>query len=67
LQLFKAGKVKSLMTLEDLCREIVVSLIPFIVITLIVAFIFAVIYPSEKQKGNLRLGEIIKNLLKKLV
>jgi len=55
------------MTTEDLWREVVTSLITVIVITAIVAFIFAVIYPIEKRKGNLLLGEIIKNILKKLV
>jgi heme/copper-type cytochrome/quinol oxidase subunit 2 len=55
------------MTIQDLWREIVVSLLTVAVITAIVAFIFVVIYPFEKRKGNLRLGEIIKNLLKKLV
>ena len=59
--------MKSRVTREDLRKEFVVSLITFIVVTIIVAFIFAVIYPSEKRKGNLRLGEIIKNALKKLI
>ena len=67
LQLFKAQKVKLLMTHEDLWREFVVSLITVIVVTTIVVFIFAAIYPSEKRKGNLRIREIIKNILKKLV
>lgn len=37
-----------------------------VVITAIVAVIFPFLYRAEKRKGNLRLSEIIKNVLKKL-
>ncbi|HEX8370231.1 MAG TPA: hypothetical protein VF604_16910 [Pyrinomonadaceae bacterium] len=47
--------------------EIEASLITIVVVTIIVAFIFSFIYRIEKRKGNLRLSEIIKNVLKKLV
>jgi hypothetical protein len=52
---------------ENFWSEFKVSLITIIVVTTIVMFIFAVIYPIEKRKGNLRTGEIIKNILKKSV
>ena len=47
--------------------EIKASVIGILVIGAIVAFIFSFLYRVEKRKGNLRLGEIIKNVLKKLV
>ncbi|MDQ3798849.1 MAG: hypothetical protein M3384_05320 [Acidobacteriota bacterium] len=61
MQLFVHGKVKPIVMSETgaCCLGIVV-------ITAIVAVIFPFLYRAEKRKGNLRLGDIIKNVLKKL-
>lgn len=67
LQLFRRVKVKAFMIPAYLLTEICASLITVVVVTAIVAIIFPFICRREKRKGNLRVGEIIKNLLKKLV
>jgi hypothetical protein len=67
LQLFESLNVRRFMISQELWSEIIVSLLTIIFISVIVVLIFVVIYPIEKRKGNLRIGEIIKNLLKKLV
>ena len=48
-------------------EEFKISCLGVFILIVIVAFIFSFLYGVEKRKGNLRLGEIIKNVFKKLV
>lgn len=61
MQLFVCRKVKAIVMSETgtCCLGVVV-------IIAIVAVIFPFLHRAEKRKGNFRLGEIIKNVLKKL-
>ncbi len=61
MQLSFCRKVKAIMV-----SETKVCCLGVVVITAIVAVIFPFLYRAEKRKGNLRLSEIIKNVLKKL-